>query len=84
VVEAAVGKLKNGKAAGIDNIPGELLRKGGEETIAILLKICNEVWLLGKWPQSWTSSIVVPIPKKGNLKVGLSKLQNNKSNKPPQ
>jgi len=67
-VEAAVGKLKNGKAEGIDYIPGELQSKGGEETIAIILQICNKVWLLGKWPQSWTSFIVVLIPKKGNLK----------------
>ena len=67
-VVTAIKQLKAGKAAGIDNIPGELLREGGESTVSILLKICNEVWISGKWPPSWTTSIIVPIPKKGDLK----------------
>ena len=66
-VAAAVKQLKGGKAAGVDNILSELLLKG-EQTISILLKMCNEIWLTNKWPKSWTTSIMIPIPKKGNLK----------------
>jgi len=67
-VAAAVRQLKNGKSAGIDNIPGELIRNGDQHAISILLNICNEIWLSGKWPQSWVNSMIVPIPKKGDLK----------------
>jgi hypothetical protein len=64
----ALSSLKHGKAAGIDNITGELLQNGGECTIDILLKICNAVWRTGDWPEQWTHSIIIPLPKKGNLK----------------
>ena len=43
-VEAAVQSLKNGKSAGVDNIPGELVQAGGEEVITALTTICNKIW----------------------------------------
>ena len=55
---AAVKQLKGGKASSVDIILSELLLKGGEQTISILLKMCNEIGLTNKWPQSWTTSIV--------------------------
>ena len=42
IVEA-VKKLKNGKAAGFDNLTAELIRNGGEMTIEVLHKICNSL-----------------------------------------
>ena len=45
----AVKKLKNGKAAGFDNIPVELLKNGGDDVIEALHKICNSVWQSGVW-----------------------------------
>lgn len=60
--------MKNGKAAGFDNIPSELLKYGGGGTIEILYKICNLVWKNGKWPTQWTKSLIVPLAKKGDLK----------------
>ncbi|KAJ8388236.1 hypothetical protein AAFF_G00136070 [Aldrovandia affinis] len=43
-VEAAVRSLKKGKAAGVDNIPAELLQAGGEAIIDVLTIICNKIW----------------------------------------
>ena len=42
-VTEAINSLKNSKAAGIDNIPAEML-KAGEEMYKVILKICNEAW----------------------------------------
>ncbi|KAI0241355.1 hypothetical protein LSAT2_029494 [Lamellibrachia satsuma] len=42
-VEIAIRSLKNGKAVGNDNIPAELLKKGGEAVIDILTNICNKI-----------------------------------------
>ena len=67
-VEAAVKSLKKGKSAGVDNIPAELLQAGGDPTIDMLLTICNKIWQTGEWPTPWTQSLVITLPKKGNLR----------------
>ena len=66
-VEAALKSLKKGKAAGIDNIHTELLQAGGEATIGTLTTICNKIWMSGEWPTPWTQSLIITLPKKGNL-----------------
>lgn len=66
-VEAAVRSLKKGKSPGVDNIPAELIQDGGEPTITMLTQICNKIWQTGEWPTSWTKSLVIVLPKKGNL-----------------
>ena len=66
-LEAAVKSLKPGKSAGVDNIPAELLQAGGETMIDVLLNICNKIWQTGEWPMPWTQSLVITLPKKGNL-----------------
>ena len=40
-VEAAVKSQKNGKLAGVDNIPSELVQAEGEAMIGMLLITCN-------------------------------------------
>ena len=66
-VEEAVKALKKGKSAGIDNIPGELVQAGGESMIDALHTICQKIWQTGEWPTQWTQSLVITLPKKGNL-----------------
>uniref|UniRef100_A0A3Q2XUJ7 Reverse transcriptase domain-containing protein n=1 Tax=Hippocampus comes TaxID=109280 RepID=A0A3Q2XUJ7_HIPCM len=68
-VEAAVRALKKGKAAGVDNIPGELVQAGGQAMIDTLTILCNKIWQSGEWPTSWTQSLIITIPKKGNLQL---------------
>ena len=66
-VEAAVQSLKKGKSAGVDNIPAEVVQAGGEDVTTALTKICNKIWQKGEWPAPWTKSLVITLPKKGNL-----------------
>ena len=68
-VELAVQKLKKGKSAGADNIPGELIQAGGDPVINILTNMCNTIWQTGEWPTPWTQSLVITLPKKGNLQL---------------
>ncbi|CAM1325864.1 Uncharacterised protein r2_g3476 [Pycnogonum litorale] len=68
-VEAAIKSLKKGKSAGVDNIPAELVQAGGEAMISALTTICNKIWQTGKWPTPWTQSLIITIPKKGNLQL---------------
>ena len=30
-------------------------------------KICNKIWQAGEWPIPWTQSLIITLPKKGNL-----------------
>ena len=66
-VEAAVQSLKKGKSVGVDNIPTGLVRVGGEDVITAFTTICNKIWQTGEWPTSWIQSLVITLPKKGNL-----------------
>ena len=66
-VEAAEQSLKKGKSAGNDNIPAELVQADGEGVITALTTICNKMWQTEDWPTPWTQSLVITLPKKGNL-----------------
>ena len=59
--------MKKEKSAGFDNIPAELVQAGGEDAITALKIIFNKIWQIGEWPTPWTQSIVIKLPKKGNL-----------------
>ena len=66
-MENAVPPLKKGKSAGVDNIPAELVQAVVEELITALSTIRNKIWQTGEWPNPWTQSLVITLPKKGNL-----------------
>ena len=56
--------FKNGKAAGLDNIPIEVWKSGALNNE--LLAVCNKAFN-GEKPNIWSKSGIVPIPKKGDL-----------------
>ena len=68
-VESAIKPLKCGKAAGVDNVSAELITYGGHPVVEVLHAICNKIWETGKWPSTWTKSIIIAIPKKDNLQL---------------
>ncbi len=49
-VEAAVRRLKNNEAPGMDNATSEMIKYGGEIMIKELHELCNIVWKEGKAP----------------------------------
>lgn len=67
-VEEAIRSLPSGKAPGADNIPAELLKYGGEELVNTLTALCQKIWATKQWPAIWTKSLIIPLPKKGNLR----------------
>ena len=64
---AEVQSLKKGKSAGVDYIPAELVQAGKEDVITDLTIICEKIWHTGEWQTPWTQSLVITVPKKGNL-----------------
>ena len=43
------------------------VQAGGEDVSTALTTICNKIWQTEKWPTPWTQSLVITLPKKGNL-----------------
>ena len=37
--------------------------------IDILTSICNKIWKTGEWPTTWTQSLLITLPEKGNLQL---------------
>ena len=66
-VEDPVQSLKKGKSAGVNNIPAELVQACGEDVITALTTICTKIWQTGEWQTPWIQSLVIILPKIGNL-----------------
>ena len=66
-VEDAIHTLKRNKSPGSDGITAELLQAGGEQLARQMHTLCNKAWEEGTIPEEWGKSILVPLPKKGDL-----------------
>ena len=68
-VEYAIKKLKNGKSPGIDNVSSELIKEGGQVLTKLLTDLCQKILSTNKWPDAWTTSLIIPLPKKGDQRI---------------
>ncbi len=67
-VEIALKGMKINKAAGTDELPVEVWKTLGVMGIDMLVKIFNAVLIVGKMPEHWRHSILIPIYKeKGDI-----------------
>ena len=62
----ALKSLTNGKAEGIDNIPGELLKEMGPVAQQCLIEICKDIYSTGIWPEDFTQAVIITLAKKQN------------------
>lgn len=63
-IKRIIGKLKDGKAAGIDWIPSEAWKYGREKIKEWMWNFCNRVQMGKRWPESWREEIIAQIVKK--------------------
>jgi len=63
LVEKCLGKLKNGKAAGIDGIEAEHLKIAHPKLIVLLYILFNKMLSCGKVPEVFCSGVIIPVPK---------------------
>ena len=61
--------LKNNRAPGSDNIPGEFYKRGGALLEKAIFEILKRVWDGEVMPDDWGEGLIVPIHKKGDRKV---------------
>jgi len=67
-VARAIRQTASRKATGLDEVPAELFKAGGETVIDRMHRMCVAIWETGEWPGEWTFSTFIPLPKKGDLK----------------
>ena len=49
----------------MDDIPAEFLKLLDERALEILTELCVNIYETGIWPEDFTKSVMIPIPKKG-------------------
>lgn len=68
-VEWAVARQKSQKASGVDSIPAEMWKHGGEQLLKVLHRLIVEIWTQETLPKDWTSGLICPIYKKGDKQI---------------
>ena len=63
----ALKQLKNGKAAGPDGIPPEVLKIDPITTAEMLHPLFLKIWEVERVPSEWKHGYLVKLPKKGDL-----------------
>ena len=67
-VRNALKKLKNGKAAGLDEMNAEYMKHGGVVVVEWLVRLFNVCYVQGVAPLDWKKACVVPLYKgKGDI-----------------
>ena len=67
-VARAICQTASRKATGPYEVPAELFKAGGATVLDRVHRICVAIWGTGQWPEEWTFSTFIPLPKKGDLK----------------
>ena len=66
-VKCALGSITTNKTSGGYRIPAELFQILKDDSVKVVLSICQQIWKTQQWPQDWKRSVFIPIPKKGNV-----------------
>ena len=68
-VARVIRQTASRKATGPDEVPAELFEAFiGEMVLDRMHRMCVAIWETGEWPEEWTFSTFIPLPKKGDLK----------------
>nr|KAG5686071.1 hypothetical protein BaRGS_030686 [Batillaria attramentaria] len=67
-IRKAIITLRNGKAAGPDEIPAEAIKADTETAVNMLHSLFSKIWEKEEVPAQWKEGIVIKLPKKGDLR----------------
>ena len=59
--------LKSGKAPGVDDIPNDFLKYGGDSMVSSLTELCTAISDIELIPDDWQKGIVKPLYKSGSV-----------------
>ena len=64
---STVRELKNGKAAGFDEVSPDVLKADPATTADVLDSLLKRIWELENMPEDWRRGLIIKLPKKGDL-----------------
>ena len=62
-VEKAIKEMRNRKATGDDDVPGDVLKLLGEVCLKILTKLISTIYETGEWPKDYTEVTIIALKK---------------------
>jgi len=71
-IRAAIVKLKNGRAAGLDGIAPELFRHAADPISHGLHSLFAKIWRSGRVPADWRDGFIIPLYKGKESKADCS------------
>jgi hypothetical protein len=63
-VEKAIKEIRNKKARGDEDVPGDALKLMGEGGLKIITKLINTIYETGEWPKDFTDVTTIALKKK--------------------
>jgi len=63
-VEKAIKEMRNKKATGDDDVPGDVLKLLGEGGLKIMTKLIITIYETGEWPKNFTEVTMIVLKKK--------------------
>ena len=63
-VEKAIKEMRNRKATGDDDVPGDVLKLLEEGVLKIMTKLINTIYETGQWPKDFTEVTMIFLKKK--------------------
>jgi hypothetical protein len=61
-------RMKTGRAAGLEDIPIELIKSGGQKLLEMITILLNKIIIGDNVPEEWKIAIITSIHKKGDKK----------------
>ena len=66
-IKKAIRTLNNGKAAGPDGIPAEIMKTAQEVLMELFHPLFEKIWNEAEVHSDWKEGFFVKLPKKGDL-----------------
>jgi hypothetical protein len=63
-VKKAIKGMRNKKATGDDDVPGDVLKLLGEGGLKIMKKLIKTIYKIGEWPKDFTEVTMIALKKK--------------------
>jgi hypothetical protein len=63
-VEKGMKEMRDEKATGDDDVPGDVLKLLGEDDLRIMTQLMNNIHETGEWPKDFTEVTMIALKKK--------------------
>jgi hypothetical protein len=63
-VEKAIKEMRDKKATGDDDVPGDVLNLLGEDGLRLMTQLINIIYVTGEWPRDFIEVTMIALKKK--------------------